>query len=99
MLLYIAKSANVLNGLFMLAVIAAAYFLIVPLMNTKVQTSLPAIGSAEKETAEEPPSNTDVMLVSPTDLDAGTKRIMEELKKRGVLAQAIGAKPVFQYSI
>jgi bifunctional enzyme CysN/CysC len=28
-----------------------------------------------------------------------TKRILDELKRRGVLAQAIGAKPTFQYSI
>ena len=30
---------------------------------------------------------------------AATKRILDELKRRGVLAQAIGAKPTFQYSI
>jgi bifunctional enzyme CysN/CysC len=59
----------------------------------------PVIAVHMSRTAEELPPNTDVTLVGPTDLDAATKRIMDELKKRGVLAQAIGAKPVFQYSI
>lgn len=59
----------------------------------------PLIAVHMSKTAEEPPPNTDVVLVGPTDLDAATKRIMDELKKRGVLAQAIGTKPVFQYSI
>jgi bifunctional enzyme CysN/CysC len=59
----------------------------------------PLIAVHMSQTAEEPPPNTDVVLVGPTDLDAATKRIMDELKKRGVLAQAIGTKPVFQYSI
>jgi bifunctional enzyme CysN/CysC len=59
----------------------------------------PVIAVHMSKTAEEPPPNTDVVLVGPTDLDAATKRIMNELKKRGVLAQAIGTKPVFQYSI
>jgi bifunctional enzyme CysN/CysC len=51
------------------------------------------------KTAEEPPPNTDVVLTGPTDFDAVTARILDELKRRGVLAHAIGAKPVFQYSI
>jgi len=51
------------------------------------------------KTSEEPPPNTDIVLSGPTDLDKATKQIMDELKKRGVLAQAIGAKPTFQYSI
>jgi bifunctional enzyme CysN/CysC len=59
----------------------------------------PVIAVHMSQSAEEPPPNTDVVLVGPTDLDAATKRIMDELKKRGVLAQAIGTKPVFQYSI
>jgi bifunctional enzyme CysN/CysC len=32
-------------------------------------------------------------------LDAGAASVIDELKRRGVLAQAIGAKPIFQYSI
>jgi len=51
------------------------------------------------KTPEEAPPNTDIVLSGPSDFDAATKRILEELKRRGVLAQAIGAKPTFQYSI
>lgn len=47
----------------------------------------------------QPPPNTDVVLAGPTDFDAATARILDELKRRGVLALAIGAKPVFRYSI
>lgn len=60
---------------------------------------VPVITVHMSKTAEEPPPNTDVTLTGPTDFDAATARIVEELKRRGVLAQAIGAKPVFQYSI
>ena len=59
----------------------------------------PVIAVHMSKTAEEPPPNTDIVLSGPTDLDKATKQIMEELKKRGVLAQAIGTKPTFQYSI
>jgi len=59
----------------------------------------PVIAVHMSKTAEEPPPNTDVVLTGPTDFDAVTARILDELKRRGVLAQAIGAKPVFQYSI
>ena len=46
-----------------------------------------------------PSPNMDIVLSGPTDFDTATRRILEELKRRGVLAQAIGAKPIFQYSI
>ena len=59
----------------------------------------PVIAVHMTKTDEEPPQNTDIVLSGPTDLDKATKQIMDELKKRGVLAQAIGAKPTFQYSI
>ncbi|SPP63926.1 GTP-binding protein [Nitrospira lenta] len=59
----------------------------------------PVIAVHMSKTSEEPPQNTDIVLSGPTDLDKATKQIMEELKKRGVLAEAIGAKPTFQYSI
>ncbi len=59
----------------------------------------PVIAVHMSKASEEPPPNTDIVLSGPTDLDKATKQIMEELKKRGVLAQAIGAKPTFQYSI
>ena len=60
---------------------------------------VPVIAVHMSKTAEEPPPNTDVVLTGPTDFDAATTRILDELKRRGVLAQAIGAKPIFQYSI
>ena len=59
----------------------------------------PVIAVHMSKTEEEPPLNTDVAVVGPMDFDAATARILDELKRRGVLAQAIGAKPVFQYSI
>ncbi|UVT22033.1 MAG: adenylyl-sulfate kinase [Nitrospira sp.] len=59
----------------------------------------PVIAVHMSRSEEEPPPNTDVVLSGPTDFDAATARILEELKRRGVLAQAIGAKPIFQYSI
>jgi bifunctional enzyme CysN/CysC len=59
----------------------------------------PVIAVHMSRTEEEPPANTDIVLYGPTDFDAATRRVMEELKRRGVLAQAIGAKPTFQYSI
>ncbi len=59
----------------------------------------PVIAVHMTKTNEEPPPNTDIVLSGPTDFDAATKQIMDELKRRGVLAQAIGAKPTFQYSI
>lgn len=50
--------------------------------------------------AEEPlPPNTDLAFAGPKDFDEAARRIIEELKHRGVLAQAIGGKPTFQYSI
>lgn len=60
---------------------------------------VPVIAVHMSKAEEEPPPNTDVVLSGPTDFDAATARILDELKRRGVLAQAIGAKPVFQYSI
>jgi bifunctional enzyme CysN/CysC len=59
----------------------------------------PVIAVHMSKSAEAPPPNTDVVLTGPTDFDAATLRILDELKRRGVLAQAIGAKPIFQYSI
>jgi len=59
----------------------------------------PVIYVHMSKTPEEAPPNTDIVLSGPSDFDASTKRILEELKRRGVLAQAIGAKPTFQYSI
>ena len=60
---------------------------------------VPVIAVHMSKTPEEAPPNTDLVLSGPTDFDTATRRILEELKRRGVLAQAIGAKPIFQYSI
>lgn len=60
---------------------------------------VPVIAIHMSKTPEEVPPNTDIVLSGPADFDAATRRILEELKRRGVLAQAIGAKPTFQYSI
>jgi len=48
---------------------------------------------------EEPPPHTDLNLVGPENFEESARLVVEELKRRGVLAQAIGAKPTFQYSI
>jgi bifunctional enzyme CysN/CysC len=60
---------------------------------------VPVIAIHMSKAPEEAPPNTDIALSGPADFDAATRRILEELKRRGVLAQAIGAKPTFQYSI
>ena len=60
---------------------------------------VPVIAIHMSKAPEEVPPNTDIVLSGPADFDAATRRILDELKRRGVLAQAIGAKPIFQYSI
>lgn len=60
---------------------------------------VPVIAIHMSKAPEEVPPHTDIALSGPTDFDAATRRILEELKRRGVLAQAIGSKPTFQYSI
>jgi len=60
---------------------------------------VPVIAIHMSKAPEEVPPNTDIVLSGPADFDAATRRILEELKHRGVLAQAIGVKPTFQYSI
>jgi len=59
----------------------------------------PVIAVHMSKTDEELPPNTDVVLSGPMDVDLAVKRVMDELKRRGVLAEAIGSKPTFQYSI
>jgi hypothetical protein len=93
--LYIAKSANVLNCLFMLAIFAAANDTVVPLLNTKVQTSLPAIGYSETETAEQPASppgrsSSDYVLVAEQNLFHPDRKIPEDKK---ALSESVVPKP------
>jgi bifunctional enzyme CysN/CysC len=55
--------------------------------------------SQRSDESDEPPPGTDLIFAGPEDFDASARQIIEELKRRGVLAHAIGAKPTFQYSI
>ena len=41
----------------------------------------------------------DLAFMGPEDFDAATRQIIETLKHKGILAQAIGAQPAFQFSI
>ena len=59
----------------------------------------PVIAAHMSNTEEDPPPNTDLIFAGPKDFDAIADRIVEELKRRGVLAQAIGARQQFHYSI
>jgi len=59
----------------------------------------PVIAVHVGQTAEEPPPNTDVVLSGAADVDAAVKQVMDVLKRRGVLAEAIGSKQTYQYSI
>jgi len=59
----------------------------------------PVITVHMSKAPEEVPPHTDIVLAGPADFDGATGRVMEELKRKGVLAEAIGAKQIFQYSI
>lgn len=59
----------------------------------------PVITVHMSKEAEAPPSNTDLQFAGPKNFDEAARRIIDALKKKGVLAQAIGGKPTFQYSI
>ena len=41
----------------------------------------------------------DLVFAGPEDFDGAAHRIIEELKRAGILAHTIGQKPAFQYSI
>ena len=59
----------------------------------------PVVAVHMTKSAEEPPPNTDLHFAGPKNFDEAAQQIIEELKRKGVLARAIGAKPTFQYSI
>jgi bifunctional enzyme CysN/CysC len=59
----------------------------------------PVISIQMSTLSDEASTNADLVFTGPADFDAATKSILDELRRRGVLAQAIGAKPTFQYSI
>jgi bifunctional enzyme CysN/CysC len=59
----------------------------------------PVIVVQMSNTGADPLPNADLAFAGPKDFDAIAERIVGELKHRGVLAQAIGAKQQFHYSI
>lgn len=59
----------------------------------------PVIAVHMSKVEEDPPSHTDLHFAGPKNFDEAAQQIIEQLKRTGVLAQAIGAKPTFQYSI
>jgi bifunctional enzyme CysN/CysC len=59
----------------------------------------PLIAVHMSKTEEPLPPNTDLAFPGPKDFDDAARRIIEELKARGVLGKPVGGKPTFQYSI
>jgi len=59
----------------------------------------PVIAVHMSHTVEESPPNTDVVLSGTVDVELAIKQVMDVLKRRGVLAEAIGSKQTYQYSI
>ncbi len=59
----------------------------------------PVIAVHMSQSDEEAPQETDLHFSGPKDFDGAGRQIMEELKRRGVLAESIGNRPTFQYSI
>ncbi|MEE9205002.1 MAG: adenylyl-sulfate kinase, partial [Nitrospirales bacterium] len=59
----------------------------------------PVVAVHMAKSDEEPPPNTDLAFAGPKDFDAAARQVMDELKRRGVLAHSIGEKPKYQYSI
>jgi bifunctional enzyme CysN/CysC len=71
---------------------------VVQVMRTLVHPA-PVIAVHMSKAEEEPPATTDLHFAGPRNFDSEARQIIEELKRRGVLAHTIGAKPTFQYSI
>jgi bifunctional enzyme CysN/CysC len=71
---------------------------VVQVMRTLVHPA-PVIAVHMSKAEEEPPVTTDLHFAGPRNFDSEARQIIEELKRRGVLAHTIGAKPTFQYSI
>jgi bifunctional enzyme CysN/CysC len=59
----------------------------------------PVIAVHMSKAGEEPPQDTDLHYAGPQDFDTAARRIIDELKRRGVFAEADGPRPRFQYSI
>jgi bifunctional enzyme CysN/CysC len=71
---------------------------VTPAIRTLVHPT-PVITIHMSKAGDQAPPDTDLHFAGPTDFDTAARNVVETLKKRGVLAQAIGAKPTFQYSI
>jgi bifunctional enzyme CysN/CysC len=76
----------------------ASYRQALPSIRTLVNPA-PVIAVHMSKADEELPPNTDLHFAGPKDFDEAAKQIIEELKRKGVLAQAVGVRPTFQYSI
>lgn len=59
----------------------------------------PVVAVHMAKSDDEPPPNTDLAFAGPKDFDVAAQQVMDELKRRGVLAHSIGEKPKYQYSI
>ncbi len=75
-----------------------AYRQALPSIRTLVNPA-PVIAVHMSKADEELPPNTDLHFAGPKNFDEAAKQIIEELKRKGVLAQAVGVRPTFQYSI
>ena len=76
----------------------ASYRQALPSIRTLVNPA-PVIAVHMSKSQEEPPPNTDLQFAGPKNFDEAAQQIIEELKQKGVLAQAVGVRPTFQYSI
>lgn len=76
----------------------ASYRQALPSIRTLVNPA-PVIAVHMSKSQEEPPPNTDLQFAGPKNFDEAAQQIIEELKRKGVLAQAVGVRPTFQYSI
>jgi hypothetical protein len=93
---HMVKNINILNCLLLLAVAAAAYEVVPPFLNLKINMSLPAIRKVETVPAETPaavhyPPPADFGLVSDQSLFHPERRI--PLEKKADSASAVLTKP------
>ena len=59
----------------------------------------PVISVRMSKDHDEPAADANLAFVGPGDFDAAAQEVVEELKRAGILAHAIGDQPMFQYSI
>ena len=96
---YLVKSMNVLNCLLALALAAAAHDIVVPYLNFKVQSTLPAVGKAATDSTIQPlslpvPPFQDYTIVSEQNLFHPQRRIPpEKIEEKATVAAAPFPKP------